>query len=432
MECPYGASGQPPVIGADMLRDHAALTRLRESGTPEVSLGGRETGWMITRYEVAAAALVEPALRGDHPLAVSMRSGADEEACDEEQLFFLPADEHRRLRRTVSRHLTHRRVAALLPRIQREADRLLAAVPAGGTVDLVEAFSRPFPVAVLCELLGIPEAERRHVRDYVYGWIAEYGEATTVTESAGHALARYLGGLIEERADAPGDDLISAMLRQGGEDAELLRQDTLAAVRFLLVAGHRPVTRLLNDGLELLLEQREHWEALRSDRGRLDATIEELLRYVTPTALSSRYAAAPTEVDGAPLAAGSGAHCALVAVNRDPARFEEPDRFDPDRTPYPHLSFGLGHKHCLGAALARAEIRIAFDTLLTRFPRMTLGTAGPGTEPERRRLWVVLAPTRADDHRSQDHGRGHEDGRAQAPARGPAPLAGPAPVPVQG
>ncbi|MEU4101249.1 cytochrome P450 [Streptomyces tanashiensis] len=394
MECPYAGSDRPPVIGAETLRDHAALARLRETGTPEVSLGGRENGLMVTRYEVAAAVLVEPALRGEHPLAVSMRTGADEEACDEERLFFLPTEEHRRLRRTVSRHLTHRRVAALVPRVRREADLLLAAVPGGEAVDLVRVFSRPFPVAVLCELLGIPREERGYVRDYLYGWVAEYGEASTVTESAGHALSRYLGKLIRARAESPGDDLISAMLRHGGEDAGLLREDTLAAVRFLLVAGHRPVTRLITDGLELLLRRREHWERLKAEPARLDDTVEELLRHVTPTTLASRYAGTPTEVDGAVLAAGGGVHCALAAVNRDPERFEDPDRFDPGRTPNAHLAFGLGHKHCLGSALARAELRIAFGTLLARFPHLALADPAPGAEeePERRRLWVLPVP----------------------------------------
>ncbi|MFE5597390.1 cytochrome P450 [Streptomyces sp. NPDC056549] len=394
MECPYAGTGRPPVIAAETLRDHAALTRLRESGTPEVSLGGREDGLMVTRYTLAAAVLVEPALRGEHPLAVSLRAGADGEACDEERLFFLPTEEHLRVRRTVSRPLTHRRVAGLVPRVQREADLLLAAVPPGEAVDLVAAFSRPFPVAVLCELLGIPREERGYVRDYLYGWVAEYGEASTVTESAGHALARYLEELIAARVREPGDDLISAMVRQGGEDSGALREDVLAAVRFLLVAGHRPVTRLITDGLELLLRQREHWDRLRADPGRLDATVEELLRHVTPTTLASRYAAAPTEVDGAVLTGGDGVHCALAAVNRDPERFEDPDRFDPDRTPNAHLAFGLGHKHCLGSALARAELRIAFGTLLARFPGLVLADPAPGAEeePERRRLRVVLAP----------------------------------------
>ncbi|MCZ0982320.1 cytochrome P450 [Streptomyces diastatochromogenes] len=320
----------PPVIGAETLRDHAALARLRESGTVEVSLGGREDGLMVTRYGVAAAVLVEPALRGEHPLAVSMRTGEDEEACDEEQLFFLPTEEHRRLRRTVSRHLTHRRVAALVPRVQREADRLLAAVPPGEAVDLVRVFSARSRSPCSVNSWASPGGAG-YVRDYLYGWVAEYGGASTVTESAGHALARYLEQLIGERAQSPGDDLISAMLRRGGEDDGPLREDALAAVRFLLVAGHRPVTRLITDGLELLLRQREHWERLVAEPGRLDAAVEELLRHVTPTTLASRYAGTPTEVDGAALAGGDGVHCALAAVNRDPERFEDPDLFDPDR-----------------------------------------------------------------------------------------------------
>jgi cytochrome P450 len=131
-----------------------------------------------------------------------MRTAAEEEVCDEEQLFFLPTDEHTRLRRMISRQLTHRRVAGLTERIQREADHLLDSIPHSEPVDLVQSFCRPFPVAVLCELLDIPAPERRYIRNYVYRWVAEYGEASLVTKSAGIELADYLKTLIAARREA--------------------------------------------------------------------------------------------------------------------------------------------------------------------------------------------------------------------------------------
>ncbi|MER6632965.1 cytochrome P450 [Streptomyces sp. NPDC000987] len=384
--CPAGF----PVIGARMLRDPAALGTLRDAGIARVSLGGGENGWMVARYDAASALLKEPGLRGEHPLAQTMRTAADEEVCDEEMLFFLPTEEHLRLRRLISRQLTHRRVGGLVPRIRQEADRLLDEVPHSEPIDLVQSFCRPFPVAVLCELLGIPMSERRYIRNYVYGWVAEYGEASSVTKQAGIELADYLRELVAERRKSPGDDLISAMV--SGDDADTLEEDVLSAVRLLLIAGHRPMTRLLTEGVELLLGERDRWDRLRRDPDWLEPVTEELLRYVTPTTLASRYAEEEVEVEGVTLAPGTGVHCALAGVNRDPAHFENPDTFDPDRSENRHVAFGLGHKHCLGAALTRAEVRVALETLTTRFPQMVLADVRLSGEPQRRQLPVVLRP----------------------------------------
>ncbi|MFI6389807.1 cytochrome P450 [Nonomuraea sp. NPDC050547] len=370
-----------PLVGVETLRDMDALRRMREAGpVHHVDMGGREPGWILTCHEDAAKALVDPRLRGDAPQA----QGPEKELADEEDLFFLPGEQHARLRRMISRQLTPRRVAGLLPRIQHEADLLLDAMPAGEPADFIAAFSRPFPVAVLCELLGVPPEGRRHIRDYVFGWIAEAGVGTVVTESAGVAMAGYLKELIAERRAAPRDDLISAMSAAGP-------RDVLSAVRLLLVAGHRPVTRLLTEGVEILLSRPP---GLVEDPSRLDPTVEELLRLITPTALSSRYVKESLEIGGVELPEGGGVHCVLAAVNRDPDRFPDPDAFAPDRPANPHLAFGLGHRHCLGAALARAEAKVAVGTLARRFPRMRLA-ADQGPAPTRagtRKLLVVLDP----------------------------------------
>lgn len=367
--CPMGL----PVITARMLAAADTVRRIREAGpVHEVNMGGRETGLLLAGYDAAAKALADPRLMGEPPQALAARAGrrTDEDLLDEEDLFFLPEEQHRRLRRMITRQLTHRRVTALATRIQGEVDALLDAVPTGAPVDAISALARPLPVAVLCELLGVPRDGRRYIRDYVYGWIAELGAATPVTKSAGLALAEYLRALIAERRRTPGDDLISAMARSEG--ASTSEADVLSAVRLLLVAGNRPVTTLLASGIATLLRPRDRWQRLVEDPGQLDATVEELLRFVTPAALSSRYARTDTEVAGVPVPAGTGVHCAMRAVNRDPARFPDPDVFDPRRPDNPHLAFGLGRKHCLGAALARAEARLAIGTLARRFPDLTL------------------------------------------------------------
>ncbi|GAB1824259.1 cytochrome P450 [Herbidospora sp. RD11066] len=367
-----------PVITIPMIRDPETLARLRAEGDVlRVNLGGREPGWLVIGHDAAAEAMVEPRLRGDHPYA---KPDTGEELLDEEDLFFLPHDQHTRLRRMISRPLTPRRVAALTGRIQKEADRLLDALPLGEPIDFVGAFARPFPVVALCELLGVPEDGRRYVSDYVLGWVAEAGESTDVTEAAGIALAEYLKTLIAERREEPADDLISAMALTSS------LPDVLSSVRLLLVAGNRPVTRLLVGGVECLLGERARWEQLVHDPDQVDGICEELLRVVSPAALASRYAAEDVEIGGVLIPKGDGVHCALPAANQDPAHFTDPGGFDPGRPVNPHLAFGLGHRHCLGAALARAEARIAFATLARRFPRLRLEPVQehPG------RLMVVL------------------------------------------
>jgi len=383
-----------PVVTAQMLNDFDVLRTMREAGAAhQVDMGGRETGWILTTHDAASKAMVDPRLMGEPPHSWSRRTGAEKELLDEEDLFFLPEEEHTRLRRMITRQLTLRRVTALSARIQGEVDKLLDAMPPSGVVDFITSFARPLPVAVLCELLGIPESGRGYIRDYVYGWIAGSGGATPVTKSAGLAMAEYLGTLIAQRQAAPGDDLLSAMAHTQGPDTS--QADVLSAVRLLLVAGHRPVTRLLFAGTAVLLSPRSRWQQLVDDPTRIDATIEELLRVVTPTGLSSRYVKEETEVDGVLLPKGSGVHCALAAANRDPARFGDPDTFDPLRPVNPHLAFGLGRKHCLGASLARAEARIAFGTLVRRFPHLRLAETQEtnGRRPRGRGLPVILDPT---------------------------------------
>ncbi|MCB5168319.1 cytochrome P450 [Streptomyces bambusae] len=377
-----------PLVDGAALRDLTVLRALQEDGgMHHVALGGEETGWLVTGYDAAAKAMVDPRLRGEHPNTPALRTASlgeltDDELMDEEQLFFLPADEHARLRRTIARPLTHRRVAALTDSIQDVADALLDPLPTGTPVDLEAAFTRPYPVAALCELLGVPADGRRRIHDYAFHWASGGTAGQSTADDPGTSLARYLADLIEQRRTHPGDDLISAMI--GTEDPDARESSVLSAIRLLLVAGYRPVTGLLTDGLALLLSERAHWEALRTRPDLLDPTVEELLRHITPASLASRYAGEPTETDGAPLPVGSGVYSALLAVNHDPARFPDPDRFDPDRPANQHFAFGAGHRHCLGAALAKAEVRIALTTLLRRFPRIRLAHPDE-TRPDARR-----------------------------------------------
>lgn len=408
----------PPVMSQAQLNDPATVRRLREDGpVHHISVGGWHDSWIVTGYDAITAVLADSRLQGDaDPDAdAAGRAGAGagagsgtapggaEVVLSEEELVNLPGPQHARLRRLIGRQLTPRRVQALTPRIQREIDRLLAAVEPAEAVDLVAALALPLPAIVLCELFGVPEDGRRLVFDYVPGLASEDGPAAEPRAQPGErrltgmaTMAEYLRSLVRQRRIAPGDDLISAMIRTPGDsptDAELL-----SAVRLVLVSGHRAVTALVANGLQVLLRRRELWERLVAEPALIDPAVEELLRYVTPIALSvPRYAGCPMRVGGSTIGAGEMIQAAWGSANRDPARFPDPDLFDPCRADNGHLSFGQGHHYCPGAALGRLEATMVLRTLAARFPGVRLATGRPpayssGSVRELVTLPLILRP----------------------------------------
>ncbi|MFI6294510.1 cytochrome P450 [Nonomuraea sp. NPDC050790] len=364
------------------LNDVPTVRSLRESApVHHVDLGRGGAEWLLTGYEAAVTGFSDQRLMGDggqagNPIEEAEKAGR---VIFEEDLVDLSGEDHQRLRRMISRQLTPRRVAALEPRIRRIADELLDAIEPAESVDFVAAFARPLPIRTLCALIGAPDADRAYVQAYVSGRIAalpERPEAMTpgpdMTSPETAAMLAHLAALIAERRREPADDLVSGMIRQA--DREGLPEPYLVAgLRLTLVAGHRAVTALLANGLALLLSEPGLWRRLVERPEMVGDAVEELLRYVTPIALSvPRHTTAAVRVCGAELPGRAVVRCAWGAANRDPARFAEPDAFDPERPGNAHLAFGYGHHFCLGAALARAELRLALTRLLARFPRMRL------------------------------------------------------------
>ncbi|MBB5084192.1 cytochrome P450 [Nonomuraea endophytica] len=387
------------------LNDVPTLRRLREAApVHHVDLGRGGAEWLLTGYEAAVTGFADQRLAGGgaagNPIEEADKAGR---VIFEEDLVDLSGEDHQRVRRMISRQLTPRRVAALLPRIERITGELLDAIPPAESVDFIAAFARPLPIMTLCALIGVPDADRAYVQAYVSGRIAtlpERPEAVTpgpdMTSPETAAMVAHLGALIAERRREPADDLVSGMIRQADREG-LPDAYLVAGVRLTLVAGHRAVTALLANGLALLLREPGLWRLLLERPELVGDAVEELLRYVTPIALSvPRHATAAVEVCGAEVPDRAVVRCAWGAANRDPARFAEPDAFDPARPDNAHLAFGYGHHFCLGAALARAEIGLALTTLLARFPRMRLVEeeldyrSGDLREP--RTLRVVLSP----------------------------------------
>ncbi|MFD3399126.1 cytochrome P450 [Kribbella sp. NPDC058693] len=282
--------------------------------------------------------------------------------------------EHGRMRSLISQVFTPRRVAALQPAIENAVDDLLGSLPA--EVDFMDRFAFQLPVTVICELLGVPASERDRFRPLASDLTAAL-ELTDASDESADAAARELGGYFVRliRDPAPGSLVGALVAARDAGDGRLSDEELLANLILLLVAGFETTTDLLGNGLAILIGQPH----LASDPA---AFVEEVLRYDSPVQVTTRVARTDgLSAAGVSMPAGSDLILLLGAANRDPARFPEPDRFDPSRADNKPLSFGAGAHICLGNSLARLEAKVAFARLVDRFP--TIAPAGPATRRDR-------------------------------------------------
>ena len=353
------------------------FARLRES-RPVAPMPGRRRGWLITRYTDVRSALNNPRLAMDvRHWPGGGRSRASEGA-GSVHAHMLNSDPpvHTRLRRLTRQAFTPRRVASLRLRAQEIATGLLDEMAAarGAVVDLLDAYARPLPVTVLCELLGIPEADRERLRVAV----ADYDKPEEVRRVA-RELGAYFTTLIAAKRAEPGDDLLSALAlvrtsasEEGTED--WLTSTELRSTAFqLLLAGFDTTVNLIASGTLALLTHREAMARLREDPSLLPAAVEELLRFTNPlNYVTGRFTTEDLTTGDVVIPAGEWVFIATASANRDPAQFPHQDRLDLGRDTSGHVAFGHGIHYCLGASLARMEAEVAFGALLARFPAMSL------------------------------------------------------------
>jgi len=342
--------------------------------------------WLLTRYDDCWAVLRDPWLGKGYAVAMEHRIGADWRrhpslADHERSVINVHGPDHTRLRRLVSKSFTRRRVDELRPAIERTVDALLEPLAARGGGEILEAIAFPLPVAIIGELLGVPEADRAPFRDLVRASTAAFETLPTPEQLAGADAAHleiraYFKALIGEKRRRPGSDLLSALVQ--AKDDDRLTDDELESLAVILFAGgFETTTNLIGNGLLGLLDHPEQMTVLREDPSLYAGLADELLRYDGTVQVSSRYALEPVEVGGVTIAAGETIMPLLGAGNHDPARFAEPDRLDVRRTNVEPLSFGGGVHYCLGAALARVETEIVFRALLDRFGTIALDGPPP-------------------------------------------------------
>ncbi|HLT10593.1 MAG TPA: cytochrome P450 [Micromonosporaceae bacterium] len=365
----------------ERLRAHGPLVRVQDRF------------FVATGYEV-----IDQMLRDDRMLVgteeVAAFYGSTSDDWLDLSLLHMNPPDHTRLRRLVAGAFTARRVATMRDAIAGQAQRLcgyLAEVGRGGEpVDFLTEFAYPLPIRVICALLGVPYGDS--------GWIREQAAAMTVAlepslmtadlsaaAGARRQLSAYFEELIAKRRESPADDLTTALVQVHDSDGSALTKPELVEVLvLLLVAGFETTANLLGNGLHLLLTRAADRQRLRADPGLATNYVEEMLRFDSPVSLTSRYCREETTYGAVTLPPYSQVVLLLAAGNRDPAVFDRPGDFDPDRVPLRSLAFGGGAHYCLGAALARLEAQIAFPMLLDRLPGLTL--AG---EPQRRPRLVL-------------------------------------------
>jgi len=369
-------------LGAEYFADpYSVHARLRaQHPATQVIMPGGTPAWLITGYAQARAALTDPRLvkvPGDwRPDPDSMSAALD--------LHMLNSDppDHERLRKLVNKAFTARRVEQLRPRITAITDELLDDMSTRGEVDLLTAFAFPLPVTVICELLGVPVADRDQFR----AWSATIVSETVspeVFQAHATAMIGYFRDLLAARRREPADDLLSALIsvRDEGDGLtgkklignQLSENELLSMAWLLLVAGHETTVNLIAGGVLALLLHPGELARLRADPALLGGAVEELLRYVSPVNDATfRFTREAVDLAGVHIGPGQVVLVSLSGANRDPSRYAGPEGLDIGRDSTGHLAFGHGIHYCVGAPLARLEAEIAFGALLERFGSITL------------------------------------------------------------
>ncbi|MEU1803553.1 cytochrome P450 [Streptomyces sp. NPDC019937] len=381
----------PYPFAAEKLNLAPLYERLRrEEPLARVQLPYGEPAWLATRYEDARLVLGDPrfsraaAVGRDAPRVRPYAPGPG-------TISTFDPPEHSRLCRLVTKAFTVRQIDRMRSRAQQIADELVDVIRADGApADLVEDFALPLPITVICELLGVPFEDRGDFRLWSEAFLST--TKYTLEEIKGYrALLRdYMAGLVEQRRTAPQDDLLSSLVAARDNDDRLSEDELLSLAESILIAGHETTATQIANFLYVLLTQPEHLAALRADLDQVPQAVEELLRF-TPLgsgSLQPRYAVEDVEVGGVTVRAGEPVVVAINSANRDESVYTGSDQLDLSRREATHIGFGHGPHHCLGAPLARMELRIALRTLLERLPGLRFADAERDVE------WKVGVSTR--------------------------------------
>jgi cytochrome P450 len=355
----------------EVLRREAPLVRVR---TP-----AGDPAWLVTRYAEAREIFADPRFGRSHPAPLEASRVSDAAIISGPQgNYDTEAADHARMRKLLIPAFSANRMRKLGDWVQELADRCLDDMQAAHDkapdepVNLHELLAFPLPVLVICELLGVPYADRDQFR----GFSDRIGRIDA-GDDARIAMAEfmaYMGRLADQKRANPGDDVVSDLVRAQQEDPSFDDDELARLAAGLLFAGHETTSGRIDLGVLMLLTDLARRDAFLADpAGQVQATVEEILRMSSPGGVGlPRYAHADVEIGGVTVARGDAVLLSVGPSNRDEDAFAEPDEFDPGRKPNPHIAFGYGGFFCIGASLARTELRIVFTSLFTRFPGLRL------------------------------------------------------------
>lgn len=361
---------EPPQEWAE-LRDRCPVASVR--------LPSGDTAQLLTRYDDVRAALTDPRFRRGGPgaarVATTQDGGIFNRAAEGTDM--REGDGHLRWRRLLGRSFTIRKMETWRPRVQRMADELVDdLLKSGSPADLSARFALPLPVRVICALVGAPSHDQDRFAHWSRVMLTLTRHSQEEVERAYREFDAYVSDLVDARRADPGDDLLSELTQvSDAEDGRLSHQELIATVRALLLAGHETTSNMIAIMTATLLAERERYQAVIDDPALIPGAVEEVLRLDTTLSVIGfpRVAAEDADLDGGTVPAGATVIPCRPAANRDPRRFDEPERFDPRRAnAAQHLSFGVGAHYCLGQPLARLELQVALGTLTRRLPALGL------------------------------------------------------------
>jgi cytochrome P450 len=370
------------------------LAELREGkGIDRIRTAFGVDAWLVTRFADVRRVLSD-SRRFSNVFLGGQRPGMPRMSADElarlraGNLLAFDPPEHTRLRRLLTPEFTIRRMRRLEPRIGQIVEEHLDALERGGPpADVVAGFALPVPSLVICELLGVPYGDRAEFQRRT-GRQLDLSLPVEERLRLGRESREYMGQLVARAQADPGEDMLGMLVREHGDE---LSTDELAGIAsLLLIAGHETTSNMLGLGTLALLRHPDQLAIIRDEPDRVEAAVEELLRWLSIVhAGTGKVTTTEVQIAGQRIEAGEFVICALPAANRDPALLSDPERLDVTRGAMGHLAFGHGVHHCLGAPLARMEMRIAFPALLRRFP----GLRTVSEEVEFRSFHVVYGLT---------------------------------------
>jgi cytochrome P450 len=375
-----------PFTPPTALEPPAEWERLRaECPVSTVRLASGDEALLVTRYDDVRGLLADPRFTRNlsQPdaarIADSATGGVFNEAGGTADITSGPG--HARWRRLMSRSFTARRVNAMRPRLDELAHGLIDEMVAGGSpADLTAALGFPLPVFVICELLGVPAEHRDRFAHWSDAMLNLTRFSQTELDAAAAEFYQFMvAHVLAKRAD-PGDDLLSELAAVvDSQDGRLSEMELVATAQGLLVAGHETTANMIGKMIAMLLADRTRWERLVADRSLVVTAVEEALRFdANPGVGLPRYISEEVKIGNETIPAGSTVMVSMAAANRDGCAFADAGEMVLDRSPNPHLAFGVGPHSCLGQALARVELQTVLTVLLERLPGLRLAVPADG------------------------------------------------------